>query len=52
MLIAAPDFNLIFAEDDSMGLGAIIAIMNAGIENEIKVVSIDGEMLLLKASGQ
>ncbi len=43
MLVAAPDINLIFAENDSMGLGAIQAIKNIGKEGQIKVVGIDGQ---------
>jgi len=43
MLVAAPDINVIFAENDSMALGAVIAIRNAGKEGQIKVAGIDGQ---------
>jgi ribose transport system substrate-binding protein len=43
MLVAAPDINVIFAENDSMALGAITAIKNAGKEGQILVAGIDGQ---------
>ena len=43
MLTAAPDINVIFAENDSMALGAVTAIKNVGKEGEIVVVGIDGQ---------
>ena len=43
MLTAAPDINVVFAENDSMALGAVTAIKNAGKEGEITVVGIDGQ---------
>jgi len=43
MLTAAPDINVIFAENDSMALGAVTAIKNAGKEGEITVLGIDGQ---------
>jgi ribose transport system substrate-binding protein len=43
MLVAAPDINVIFAENDSMALGAVTAIKNAGKEKQITVVGIDGQ---------
>ncbi|MDR0382278.1 MAG: substrate-binding domain-containing protein [Oscillospiraceae bacterium] len=53
MLTAAPDINVIVAENDSMGLGAVIALENAG-RSDVVVVGIDGqkEALALVQSGQ
>jgi len=43
MLVAAPDINVIFAENDSMALGAVTAVKNAGKEGKITIVGIDGQ---------
>ena len=43
MLVTAPDINVIFAENDSMALGAVTAIKNAGKEGKITVAGIDGQ---------
>jgi ribose transport system substrate-binding protein len=52
MLTAAPDINVIVAENDSMGLGAVIALQNAG-RSDVIVCGIDGqkEALALVESG-
>lgn len=42
MIQAAPDLNLIVAENDSMGLGAQLALQNAG-KTDVLVVGIDGQ---------
>lgn len=42
MLVAAPDINVIFAENDAKAMGAIMAVRNAGREGEVLVVGIDG----------
>jgi ribose transport system substrate-binding protein len=42
MLVAAPDINVIFAENDGMAMGAIMAVRNAGREGQVLVVGIDG----------
>ena len=42
MLVAAPDINVIFAENDAMAMGAITAVRNAGRQGEVLVVGIDG----------
>jgi len=42
MLVAAPDINVIFAENDGMAMGVITAVRNAGREGEVLVVGIDG----------
>ena len=54
MLTAAPDINVIVAENDSMGLGAVIALENAGLTGKVTVVGIDGqkEALALIAEGK
>jgi len=49
MLVAAPDINVIFAENDAMAFGAITAIENAGRTGEILVAGVDGQMLALEA---
>ncbi|MDR0424075.1 MAG: substrate-binding domain-containing protein [Clostridiales Family XIII bacterium] len=53
MLTAAPDLNVIVAENDSMGLGAAIALQNAG-RDDVIVCGIDGqkEALALVQSGE
>jgi len=53
MLVAAPNINVIFAENDSMAMGAITAIRNAGREGRITVLGVDGmtEALALIRSG-
>ena len=48
MLVAAPDINFIFAENDSMAMGAVTAIRNAGKEGQITVTGIDGMKDALK----
>jgi len=42
MLVTAPDINVIFAENDSMAMGAITAIKNADKEGQITVIGVDG----------
>jgi ribose transport system substrate-binding protein len=42
MLVAAPDINVIFAENDAMAMGAITAVRNAGREGEVLIVGVDG----------
>lgn len=42
MLVAAPDINVIFAENDGMAMGAIIAVENAGRAGEVLIVGVDG----------
>jgi ribose transport system substrate-binding protein len=42
MLVAAPDINVIFAENDAMAMGAITAVRNAGREGQVLVVGVDG----------
>ena len=42
MLVAAPDLNVIFAENDAMAMGVLTAVRNAGREGEVLVVGIDG----------
>jgi|GEM_PF-1154815 len=49
MLVAAPDINVIFAENDAMAFGAITAIENAGRTGDILVVGVDGQRLALEA---
>ena len=49
MLVAAPDINVIFAENDAMAFGAITAIENAGRTGEILVAGVDGQQLALEA---
>ena len=43
MLVAAPNINVIFAENDAKALGAITAVRNAGREGQVIVVSVDGQ---------
>ena len=42
MLVAAPDINVIFAENDAMAMGAITAVRNAGREGDVLIVGVDG----------
>ena len=49
MLVAAPDINVIFAENDAKALGAITAVRNAGKEGQVTVLSIDGQREALEA---
>lgn len=49
MLVAAPDINVIFAENDAKALGAITAVRNAGREGQILVVAVDGQREALVA---
>jgi len=42
MLVAAPNINVIFAENDAMAMGAITAVQNAGRAGEVIIVGIDG----------
>ncbi|WP_206788411.1 substrate-binding domain-containing protein [Amycolatopsis sp. MtRt-6] len=42
ILKAHPDITGIFAANDTMGLGAVQAIKNAGLAGKIKVISVDG----------
>jgi len=43
------EINLVFTHNDQMSFGAIQAIKEAGRENEIKVVGVDGEAAALDA---
>lgn len=43
ILIAHPDINLLVAENDAMGMGALKAINEAGKSDEITVVGFDGQ---------
>jgi len=49
MLVAAPDINVIFAENDAKALGAITAVRNAGREGQILIVGVDGQREALLA---
>jgi len=49
MLVAAPDINVIFAENDAKALGAITAVRNAGREGQILIVGVDGQREALMA---
>jgi ribose transport system substrate-binding protein len=49
MLRIHPDLAGVFAANDEMGLGAAQAIANAGKEDKIKVVSVDGVQEALEA---
>lgn len=42
LLLANPGLKGIFAANDEMGLGALRAIQNAGLEEQVKVISVDG----------
>lgn len=42
MLVAAPDINVIFAENDAKAMGAITAVQNAGREGDVIIVGVDG----------
>jgi ABC-type sugar transport system substrate-binding protein len=44
LLASNPDIDAIYAENDEMGLGAVVAIQSAGLVpgKDIKIVSIDG----------
>ena len=42
VLKAHPDIVGIFAANDEMGLGALRAIQTAGLQNKVKVISVDG----------
>jgi len=43
ILIAFPDINLLVAENDAMGMGALKAINESGKANDITVVGFDGQ---------
>ena len=43
ILVAFPDINLLVAENDAMGMGALKAIQEAGKSEEILVVGFDGQ---------
>jgi len=43
ILVAFPDINLLVAENDAMGMGALKAIREAGRDGEILVVGFDGQ---------
>jgi len=43
MITAAPDINVIFAENDAMAFGAITAVRNAGLEGQVLIVGVDGQ---------
>lgn len=49
MLRAHPDLKGIFAANDLMGLGAARAVLNAGMKDQVTVVSIDGVTEALQA---
>ena len=49
MLVAAPNINVIFAENDAKALGAITAVRNAGREGDILIVAVDGQREALVA---
>jgi ribose transport system substrate-binding protein len=42
MLVARPDINVIFAENDAKAMGAITAVENAGRTGEVIIVGVDG----------
>ncbi|NLK87667.1 MAG: substrate-binding domain-containing protein [Clostridiaceae bacterium] len=43
ILQANKEIDLVYAENDEMALGALMAIQDAGRENEIKIISMDGQ---------
>ena len=43
ILVAHPDIDLLVAENDAMGMGALKAIEEAGRSNEILIVAYDGQ---------
>jgi ribose transport system substrate-binding protein len=43
ILVAFPDINLLVAENDAMGMGALKAIEEAGKSNQILIVAYDGQ---------
>ena len=43
ILQANKDIDLVYAENDEMALGALMAIQDAGRENEIQIISMDGQ---------
>jgi ribose transport system substrate-binding protein len=43
ILVANPDINLLVAENDAMGMGALKAINESGKENKITVAGFDGQ---------
>jgi len=43
ILVAHPDINLLVAENDAMGMGALKVIQEAGMSGEITVVGYDGQ---------
>lgn len=42
LLLSHPDLTGIFAANDEMGLGALRAVQNAGKEDQVKIISVDG----------
>lgn len=42
IITANPDLQLIFACNDGMGIGALRAVQEAGLEDQIKIISYDG----------
>lgn len=54
IITANPDLELIFACNDGMGIGALRAVQEAGLEDQIKIISYDGtgEAINLVESGE
>lgn len=54
IITANPDLELIFACNDGMGIGALRAVQEAGLEDQIKIISYDGtgEAINLVDSGE
>jgi ribose transport system substrate-binding protein len=43
ILVAHPEVNLLFAENDAMAMGALKAIKEAGLEGKILIAGVDGQ---------
>ncbi len=43
ILVAQPEVNLLFAENDAMAMGALKAIKEAGLEGKVLVAGVDGQ---------
>ena len=54
IITANPDLELIFACNDGMGIGALRAVQEAGLEDQIQIISYDGtgEAINLVDSGE
>lgn len=52
ILVAHPEIDAVFCENDSMALGAMIAIQNAGRDDEIFIVGVDGQKEAILAIAQ